>query len=70
MLNTHLSDPFRPAETDGEASASDLEASAASLWRHACDCERWGLGWEAAEARRLSRSLGVQAILARALQQS
>lgn len=67
MLDTHLHDPFRPAEFDGEATVFELEINAASLWQHACDCDRWGLGWEAAEARRLSRLLRVRAILAKAL---
>jgi hypothetical protein len=70
MLDTHLPDPFRPAEIGGEASASKLEANASSLWRRAGDFDRWGLGWEAAEARRLSRSLRVRALLAQALQHS
>jgi hypothetical protein len=70
MLDAHLSDPFRPAEFDGEASVFELETNAASLWQHASDCDRWGLGWEAAEARRLSRLLQVRAILARALAQA
>jgi hypothetical protein len=67
MLDTHLPAPFRPAQIDREASVFELEANAAAFWRCARDCERWGLAWEAAEARQLSLSLRVRVIFAKAL---
>jgi hypothetical protein len=67
MLDAHRPDLSRLAALDGGTSACALEAGAVSLWRHACDCDRWGLAWEASEARDMSRSLRVRAILTQAL---
>jgi len=54
-----------PASDAAEAHRLDTEADA--LWAYAGDCDRWGLGFDAAAARRKSVSMRVGAIMARAM---
>ena len=62
-------DPDRPTVTQAIALLDDAhrcEASAAAMWRLARDCDRWGLGLDSADARRLAIGDRVRAVMLRA----
>ena len=50
-----------------EASAHSLDSGADAMWAYAGDCDRWGLGSEAAAARKRAVEMRVGALLRRAL---
>lgn len=50
-----------------DASAERLDSHADAMWAYAGDCDRWGLGSDAAAARRRSVEMRVSALLRRAL---
>ena len=50
-----------------EGSADRLDSHADAMWAYAGDCDRWGLGSEAAAARKKTIEMRVGALLRRAL---
>ena len=48
-------------------SPDKLDSDADAMWAYAADCDRWGLGSDAAEARRKTIEMRVGALLKRSV---
>ncbi len=68
-MGTERRDPGRGAlhAESHEASAETLDSHADALWAYAGDCDRWGLGSDAAAARKKTVKMRVDALLRRAV---
>ena len=64
--NRDLTDPTEARVNALRDAASRCETSAGAMWRLARDCDRWGMGLDSDDARRLAISERVHAVLLRA----